>query len=224
MHKFNRARRKVAAVLAVLVTAAAPTLSAATPAQARAVCRRVLRRVVAAVAGLIVATGVTLVVATPAQAAYPACTTTARFKVQPEDVGYPLGVQNVPAVASNSTADCELWQGLSNSGVTAFQRAFNQCYARLVVLNDSRYWNFRDYMRSLGYPGFPNGNSPDGYFLAEDGQFGPMTFAAVKGVQFFHNLSKDGRFGPQSRKNMNWNYTSAVGTICRPLVYPYVLA
>jgi hypothetical protein len=185
---------------------------------------RLWRQAVAAVVSLIVAFGIVVTIATPGQAAPPACTTSARFKAEREDVGYPYGAVYVPAVASNSTADCEMLYGQSHSGVRAFQKAFNECYVRAWYLNSPKAMALDNYLASIGYPQFPNGPGPYGAFLAEDGVFGPMTLAAVKGIQFWHNIAIDGRFGKNSRRNMLWSYGAGGATICKPLVYPYALA
>lgn len=74
----------------------------------------------------------------------------------------------------NSIA-CELGQGDKNDGVKALQKQINMCY----------------------------GSDLDAK-LAEDGDFGSKTKNAVEIVQTKSHSKKDGRYGPETRGNMNW--------------------
>lgn len=85
---------------------------------------------------------------------------------------------SVPSVSSTGSRDCVMGQGAQSAGVRALQYTINECYIDLGRIPNAR--------------------------LAEDGQFGSRTRAALVNTQRYAGTSPDGVYGPKTRQAIQW--------------------
>jgi hypothetical protein len=56
--------------------------------------------------------------------------------------------------------------------------------------------------------------------LNPDGQFGPLTKAALQSAQSAEGISADGQYGPQTRAHLRWQVYENVSSFCRRITQP----
>lgn len=142
--------------------------------------------------------------ASPAAAATPTCYTEHGFRYADVNgdrllgvgAGYIDYVAWAPAARySDGTYrwSCLMSKGAHSSAVRSLQENINSCYG------SSPQW----------------GGVKLGLRLAEDGDFGPATKAALIKVQQYHKITADGIYGPQTAITMRhaaWAYSGDIGT------------
>jgi peptidoglycan hydrolase-like protein with peptidoglycan-binding domain len=142
----------------------------------------VLRRVGVGVAAVFMAGAGLVVSAGSAAAQVPLC-------VKMVTYGAPAGIINVPANSDGRTT-CLLGrdQAANYKIVTQFQQTMKTCYGGVFLASPYQNEKIQN--------------------LAADGEFGPRTEAALKGVQKYIRVTADGSYGPVTRDHMKFVSTN----------------
>jgi hypothetical protein len=140
------------------------------------------RRAAIILAGML-AVGAVVAGAPAASAAAPRCTGAGwRIYIAPDGTAYhnlliffPAHSPDVriPGGQGGGYWSCSLVQGSTGEGVRELQQNLNYCYGDVI-----------------GAP------------LEQDGQFGPLTKAALVEVQRFHRIEANGQYGPQTARTI----------------------